>query len=129
MDDASDDGGPAMPPRGVTGRRRGWQGEELEMAHQATRTDEHHQTVAAVDIRQFQNTVVGEGYQARHVVRQPSASSPAAKTKDMTGGADMKETKKSTTLDAYKYTGGNKYIENAGLRQFRREIEDILSSS
>lgn len=113
-------------PRGVSSRRKGWQGEELEMQHQREAARSEKQKVsAAVDIKQFQNTVVGEGYQAKHVIRQPSTSNSAANVRDMTGGKfaeSTNETKPLTTTDRAEY------IKNSGLRDFRREIETILSS-
>ena len=81
---------------------------------------------AAVDIRQFQNNVVGEGYQARHVVRQPSArSSKPMKVQDMTGGAQFFPDDRATELID---TGTRSYLENEGLRSFRKEIEKILAT-
>ncbi len=119
-------GGPDMP-RGVVSDRRGWQGEELEMKHQQEifRSGKVG-SVAAVDIRQFQNHVVGEGYQAKHVVRQPSANPVSlVKIQDLTGGLVFHdEPKKSGKTD----TGERKYLENDGLREFRKEIEYILAS-
>lgn len=121
-------GGPEMP-RGVVGRRRGWQGEELELNHQkeAFRSGKDKaDTAVAVDIRQFQNHIVGEGYQAKHVVRQRTAQ-PASELKiqDMSGGANLqREQLKGQKSD----TGARNYIENSGLREFRKEIESILSS-
>jgi hypothetical protein len=129
-DDSSGSGGPAMP-RGVVShhRRRGWQGEELEMGHQqeALRGGKSKQgAVAAVDIRQFQNTVVGEGYQAKHVVRQPG-SKPASslQVKDLSGGAVFNKAKEKPSKSD---SGDRDYIKNDGLREFRKEIELILAS-
>lgn len=77
-------------------QRGKWKGEEMEMQHfrdfhslkqnetQNQRDQKHHHT--AVDISQFQNTIVGQGYQAKHVVRQKSVSgdsSAALKILDM----------------------------------------------
>lgn len=127
--DSSGSEGPAMPRGVVNQRRRGWQGEELEMGHQqeTLRSGKHKEsTVAAVDIRQFQNHVVGEGYQARHVVRQPSAN-PASnlQVKDMSGGAAFHHKKEKASKSD---TGEREYMKNDGLREFRKEIESILAS-
>jgi hypothetical protein len=79
-------------PRSVGQQRRGWQGEELEIDHQreSLKSGKYKDAVAAaVDIRQFQNhVVVGEGYQAKHVMRQSSAKTtgPSLQIKDMSGG-------------------------------------------
>ena len=115
-------------PRGTVGRQRGWQGEELEMAHKreglATGRDKKS-TAAAVDIQQFQNHDVGQGYQARHVVRQPSAhTSNRMEVRDMSGGKfnEKEETKKIVD------SGDREYLQNKGLRDFRKEIESILAS-
>jgi hypothetical protein len=115
------------PPRGVSSRRKGWQGEELEMEHQqeASRS-EKHKVSAAVDIKQFQNHVVGKGYQAKHVIRQPSASASVTNTRDMTGGKAGDSSKEVKSVNASADPAD--YIKNAGLREFRREIENILSS-
>ena len=118
-------------PRGIVRQqRRGWQGEELEIDHQreSIQSGKSKEAVTvAVDIGQFQNHVVGEGYQAKHVVRQPSAKPRGARlqVKDMTGGAkfsdDNREPEKTDN-------GDRSYIQNAGLRAFRKEIESILAS-
>ena len=114
-------------PHGVVSQRRGWEGEELEMNHQQEifRSGKGD-SVVAVDIRQFQNTVVGEGYQARHVVRQPSANPPTAmKVRDMTGSSfGPQAVEKISRQD----DGKRNYIENDALREFRKEIELILST-
>jgi len=126
--DEDEVGGPEMP-RGVVGRHRGWQGEQLEMDHQLEVVRSGKQSAAAaVDIRQFQNTVVGEGYQAKHVVRQRSAQPTSdLKIQDMTGGTSFRNDKEQNLLKSD--TGARNYIENEGLREFRKEIESILSSS
>lgn len=112
-------------PRGVIRQRGGWEGEELEMRHQQeVFRSGRDPAIAAVDIRQFQNHVVGEGYQARHVVRQPTVSDPSTmKIKDMTGDKVFRqEATKTGRLD----TGERNYIDNDGLREFRKEIESLL---
>jgi hypothetical protein len=118
------------PPRSVSQQRRGWQGEELEIDHQreSLKSGKDKDAVAAaVDIRQFQNHVVGEGYQAKHVIRQSSAKTrgPSLQIKDMSGGAKFG---RGESKQEMKDTGDRNYIQNAGLREFRKEIESILES-
>mmetsp|Transcript_135370 Transcript_135370/g.201326 ORF Transcript_135370/g.201326 Transcript_135370/m.201326 type:complete len:121 (+) Transcript_135370:102-464(+) len=111
-------------PRGVISKRGRWAGEQLEIEHQHDSTqNEKSKTVAAVDIRQFQNHVVGEGYQAKHVVRQASAPTTAA-IKDMTGGVSHKIAK-SKTADESPITA-EMLLQNDGIRAFRRELETLL---
>jgi hypothetical protein len=130
--DDSDEGGPGEPPRGVTKRRRGWEGEEMEMVHQreAFREDKGKAS-AAVDISQFQNHEVGKGYQAKHVVRQKTGEAPSVKTKDMSGGnngvADSKAKAPKRSSNEISEIRAS-YMKSAGLREFRKEIEKILSS-
>ena len=115
-------------PRGVVGgQRRGWKGDELEMNHQKeVFRSGKGDSVVAVDIRQFQNTVVGEGYQARHVVRQPSANPQTAmNVRDMTRNSSGHQ---PAEKQKRKDDGKRNYIENDGLREFRKEIELILST-
>jgi hypothetical protein len=131
LDDHADTGGPAEPPRGVTKRRRGgWQGEEMEMTHQrdAFREDKS-KAHAAVDISQFQNHEVGKGYQAKHVVRQRSGKeSSSGKMQDMTGEASGKKTKELPAVSTISVEERDSFIRSSPLREFRREIEKILSS-
>lgn len=78
---ASDDDGHL--PRGLPKRRRGWEGEDMELLRDDAPTAVSH---AAVDLQQFRNTEVGKGYQAKHVVRQRTGmdSRDAVKVQDMT---------------------------------------------
>ena len=112
-------------PHGVVSRRGRWAGEQMEMEHQQDSfRNEKSKATAAVDIRQFQNNVVGEGYQAKHVVRQASAPKISA-VRDMTGGAAMRESSKSTTHGVTPVSA-EMLLQNDALRAFRREIEDLL---
>lgn len=100
----------------------------------------HKKSVStAVDLEQFRNHTVGEGYQARHVVRQREPTHEEVNITDMTKRApvkrlkhrkDKKEKRKkndkrrrdetedgSTKLD--------KYLNSAALRRFRMELEKI----
>lgn len=117
-------GGPRIPT-GAVKRQRGWQGEELEMEHKK-QSHEKLSQAAAVDIRQFQNHKVGEGYQARHVIRQRSAhSGNDMQVQDMSGGKFTEKKEPEKLVD----TGDRNYLRNKGLRDFRKEIESILASS
>lgn len=176
MEDECDnvDGGPDVP-RGVIRSRKGWMGDEMEMEHQRqsskkrTATDDEDDDddgnngssskrqqrygPTAVDIRQFQNHVVGEGYQARHVIRQKTVNTgtstfnsahgttatrirSSAKVVDMTGGVFKNKNGTgtdtmipSTSSSSFLNQDPSDYIKNKSLRQFRLEIEKILSSS
>lgn len=127
----ADDGQNELPRGVIRQQRRGWQGEEMEMNHQreSFHAGKDKKNVAAgVDIRQFQNHEVGEGYQAKHVVRQPSSNpsqSAALKVRDMSGGSKFGQQDKEEKLSD---SGNRNYIQNSGLREFRKEIELILAS-
>lgn len=87
-------------PRGlVPTRRRGWEGEALELERDDAPAGAS--THAAVDLQQFRNTEVGKGYQAKHVVRQRTGlpSSRSEDVHDMTaaGGAKDKERSKRSS--------------------------------
>eukprot|EP00934_Nitzschia_sp_Nitz4_P002068 Nitzschia sp. Nitz4//scaffold119_size111653//20941//21306//NITZ4_004179-RA/size111653-processed-gene-0.5-mRNA-1//1//CDS//3329533803//2068//frame0 len=112
-------------PRGSTANR-GWQGGEMEMDHQRNKELGFKGESAAVDLDQFRNYVVGEGYQAQHVVRQRGAPKPSNQPlsiQDMTGGAKFSQNDASfSTSD----TGERDYLQNAGIREFRKELEGLL---
>ncbi|CAJ1969550.1 unnamed protein product [Cylindrotheca closterium] len=106
------------------GSKRGWQGSSMEMEHQQDSSrNKKSKNVAATDKQQFYNTEVGVGYQAKHVMRQPSKRDPKNKVVDMTGGKDFKSEKKRPETKKFENV-----IECKGLRDFRREIEKILNS-
>ena len=115
-------------PSGVLRKREGWKGEEMELNHQKEKLREGpgEDTIVAVDLKQFQNHLVGEGYQAKHVVRQRSAVTHSQiKTLDMshntTTSKSKPEKKKNDRL--------LKYMRCNGMREFRRQLEEILKSS
>ena len=118
-------------PRGVISRNksRRWEGDSMEMDHQRESfREDKSKAVTAVDIRQFQNTVIGEGYQAKHVVRQATAPQSVTSIKDMTGGCRGK----LQTTDPSSMTQGieldtERLLQNDGLRAFRKEIENLLN--
>ena len=151
MEMPSDDdnaGGPALP-RGVLSGRKGWQGDDMEAQHQRD-SRSLRDTVAAVDLSQFRNTVVGEGYQARHVVRQRTAPSTAVSFQDVTTSlstGDRRKKKKRKSKKSEESATSNRRIHNSddnhtstrdsraqkymncdGIRIFRKEIERILAS-
>lgn len=120
--------GPEIPHGMHQSRKRGWGGGDMEIQHQreSSRKDKQKH-VAAVEVGQFQNTVVGEGYQAKHVIRQPSKQATVAKLVDMTGGRTFHDDSKKSNLKSR--FDKSTYIESKGLRDFRKEIERILSGS
>ena len=122
-------------------KNRGW-GQSMELAHQQEvgqrrgkrklnfdddDNNDYDNDVVAVDLNQFRNTEVGKGYQAKHVVRQRSATTEKVKTTTI-----------NTKFHVLRRDDvGSKYaisieiedlLQNPGLRAFRREIENILSS-
>ena len=142
-----------------------WEGEEMELDHQREterrdRDREESSTgaaaiVTAVDLNQFRNTEVGKGYQAKHVVRQNTASTnndtaaaaaaaaaaqvridaetmvPASTKKRRLAAAAVRMERRAdndtaTTVVAV-VTKKEELLRNDGLRLFRREIENILS--
>lgn len=105
--------------------KRGWQGSSMEMEHQQDSSqNKKRKNAAAMDVKQFHNTEVGEGYQAKHVMRQPSKRDDKTKVVDMTGGKDFKSEKRRPETKRFE-----KLIECKGLRDFRKEIEAILNSA
>jgi hypothetical protein len=133
----SDHGGGPSIPAGVlrtSKRHRGWAGEELEMEHH--RSDKTTKgDFAAVDIKQFQNIEVGTGYQARGVIRQKMASADqGVAVLDMTARnkpVDRDSMKRTPPKEAEpketKRQRLEKYLSCEGLREFRKEIEQLLA--
>ena len=119
------------PPRGVASHRGGWAGDELELQRRNP-----SQTAAAVDLTQFRNTEVGQGYQAKHVVRQRREERVEAKVTDMrTDSAtkkkeSKKESKKRRRDDRERRRDKRKtsdplekYLSSESFRLFRKELE------
>jgi hypothetical protein len=120
-----------------------WQGEEMELDHQRETEqrdrDTETTTVTAVDLNQFRNTEVGKGYQAKHVVRQNTATTndtaaqiidaetmiPASTKKRRSAAMTTRD---NTTTTVAVVTEKEELLRNDGLRLFRREIENILSA-
>ena len=147
---SSDDG--ARLPGGLgrkneNKRQRGWQGSEMELEHQreilnSKESGREIAKSAAVDISQFQNFEVGQGYQAKHVVRQKGG---AMGTTAAGGGGDTgqkvtvasmptkpedyaSETRKKKKSKQEDDRSLESYLQCSGLREFRKEIEKILAS-
>ncbi|KAL7542320.1 hypothetical protein ACHAXR_013303 [Thalassiosira sp. AJA248-18] len=159
---SGNDSGPDLPA-GVLRSRGGWADEyNLEIEHQREKlregADEHDaarrgepksSSHAAVDLSQFRNDEVGEGYQAKHVVRQKEASSSATAmgVVDMSGGQFSKKEGRAESSVARKRShdadGGEKdkngkkkqpvddrlesYLKCNGMRSFMKEIDKILN--
>lgn len=113
-------------PAGVLRKRKGWQGEELELERTMQRVGNEKDVATAVDLKQFQNHTVGIGYQAKHVVRQREAPAKAEKVVDMATVSKKRKTSKSKETKDDRL---NKYLRCSGVREFRRQIEEILKSS
>jgi hypothetical protein len=165
-------------------KKRGWEGEELELEHQREQmmmtmmhpsmgqkkgeeggvvvNSSTASTSAAVDLNQFRNTEVGRGFQAKHVIRQRTATTSLPTNKVMLPTkSTMGNTRMVMMTDDNNNNNNNNNISilskshrdndytsnrskvpissphltkeallrNEGLRQFRKEIETILSSS
>jgi hypothetical protein len=128
-------------PRHST-RNRGWQGEQLELEHSL---EPKTSTCVAVDLQQFRNTVVGQGYQAKHVVRQkglPTSENenkrlaePRKHQKCNDNSISGRTTPKKRKSESERGDGGpelsaettklQRYLQCAGLRRFRKELANI----
>jgi hypothetical protein len=131
--DASDDDHLRRPHQST--RNRGWQGEQLELKHSL---EPKTSKCVAVDLQQFRNTVVGQGYQAKHVVRQKGLSDRLAETRkhpsndNSVSGMTAPKKRKS---ESERGDGGpelsaettklQRYLQCAGLRRFRKELANI----
>lgn len=139
-----------IPSRGVISSGKGWQGEEMELEHARQQMQDPHKPSAttAVDLSQFRNEEIGQGYQAKFVVRQRQADDPAAvPIRDMTGEKE-EESKKSSRkkskrkrekdeakADKHRKSSNSskkkepsrldRYLQCAGLRAFRKELEQF----
>lgn len=129
---------------GKNEKKRGW-GEAMELAHQTESglrnnrngdnyndndNDRDSGQVVAVDLNQFRNTEVGVGYQAKHVVRQKTATVAKTKTRTINSNSNVGVGRENSGVeDQTKPIETEELLRNAGLRAFRTEIENILSSS
>lgn len=118
MNNMSDGGREDFIPR----KRKGWSGQDMEISHTLEKMHEPD-TVAAIDLKQFRNTKVGEGYQAKHVFRQRTGMESRTKIVDMSGETSKVEKK------LRKENKMRKYLESAGVREFRRQLDKILNST
>ena len=118
-------------------RKRGWGGEELEMNHSREQLREGTSTnYTAVDLKQFHNTIVGVGYQAKGVIRQKYQLQEAVQVHDMRAdqkplGSPSEPSKRkgnNTQTKRSKLQRQERFIQCAGLREFRRQLEEILTS-
>jgi hypothetical protein len=121
-------------PFAAAPRQRGWAGEALEVNH--TREQFRQGTTSeftAVDLKQFHNTIVGVGYQAKGVIRQKTGAIDEATTAQDVRTKQKEEPRKRSKRER-KHQGDGKmqrlerYLQCAGIREFRRQIEEILSS-
>jgi len=102
--------------KGTSRKRKGWDGAEMELAHKCENKFDSGEA-AAVDLRQFHNTKVGEGYQAKHVIRQRTGKVKKVEILDMSQNTSQKDIKLK------------KYLQSDGIRDFRRLLEQILESN
>jgi hypothetical protein len=132
-----------------TARGKGWEGEEMEIAHQREERlrgagsrsgKEKYQTV---NLDQFRNDEVGVGFQARGVQRQKTGMDDRIKIIDMTKNDSPHQSDESRDNEAkrkktrHRKNGSQedgedsiqKYLQCQALRDFRKEIEKILSET
>mmetsp|Transcript_13495 Transcript_13495/g.20528 ORF Transcript_13495/g.20528 Transcript_13495/m.20528 type:complete len:116 (-) Transcript_13495:381-728(-) len=103
-------------------KRKGWNGQDMEISHKLEKMHEPD-TFAAIDLTQFRNTKVGEGYQAKHVFRQKTGMERRTRIVDMSGETSKLKKKLS------KENKMCKYLQSAGVREFRRQLDKILNST
>ena len=138
--------GPSLPA-GVL-RRKGavWEGEELELDHyregRGSANKKRKDASAAVDLSQFQNTVVGQGYQAKHVIRQrTNAAAFIEKDQKVSQSSDQNlvkdpssrpllQPKEKENNDKLCSTSTNAtlttmLLQSKAMRRFRRDLEKI----
>ena len=133
-----DDGNllPSVPVAYST-KRRGWDGDHLELSREQPSVEDLA-SHTAVNLGQFRNEQIGIGYQAKHVVRQRSVPDTLVDINDMTQKTTINPTigtkRKHEKLD--KVDTGLKpvnrlqqYLNCKGMRQFRKELTSIESSS
>lgn len=141
-----DEEGPPLPAAAAaaasSNRRGGWQGEALEMEHQRlhdNNSSKGSNSFTAVNLDQFRNTIVGEGYQAKHVVRQRTVverttdkSTTTAKKLSSSSERRQDETTNSASASVPATSSTQMdlqtLLQNDGLRTFCKEIDSILSS-
>lgn len=115
-----------------------------------TTTRTNAKTPAAVDLGQFRNVTVGQGYQAKHVIRQPHVvenvkvvdlSRAAANANDVAIDAapPPQQRKKRVRTDHQSANASHppsipqrkdpakEYLQSEGLRRFRKELDKLLA--
>jgi hypothetical protein len=125
-------------PKGVLRRKGGWEGDDLEWERSRSTTIDP-KVSAAVDLKQFRNEEVGKGYQAKHVVRQPSATRDHNfRIEDMTTKTtrSSKKGKRKDSSSATKKRDRDqedqfssklaKYLNCESFCKFRQEIEKMV---
>ena len=126
----------SAPQFAISNKRRGWDGDHLELnREQPTEDLASH---VAVNLAQFRNEQIGVGYQAKHVIRQRHVPDTSVVIDDRTrdkptnitthAKRNHDELKKGDTKPK-PVTRIQKYLECKGLRQFRKELASIESSS
>lgn len=123
-DEISDD---LAIPHSARKRRGEWEGRELELERDRTTAIELG-VVTATDLQQFRNEEVGKGYQAKHVIRQPSTSLqkishglPTKKARTET--VDVTENKMNVKLELDPRIA--RFLKCAAFRKFRKELESM----
>jgi hypothetical protein len=120
--------------QGRNNKRGGWQGEEMELQHKQQQDRSNGVQAAAVDLNQFRNDEVGVGYQAKHVIRQPTAihnDIVNSRTTSLMNNNNRNKnlpTDDGSPSDRPKNLDKEEFLRNDGMRIFRKEIESILSS-
>mmetsp|Transcript_1797 Transcript_1797/g.2588 ORF Transcript_1797/g.2588 Transcript_1797/m.2588 type:complete len:164 (+) Transcript_1797:139-630(+) len=129
---------------------------QLQWSKEKAKSAKGNEDYATVDLSQFRNTEVGVGYQAKGVVRQRSGyeESNISKTKrketlpPQIPKADnaleqnirqqpfkndseriQEKDMTNTSASSNKAPEFNKFLQSKGIRDFRREIEKILSQA
>mmetsp|Transcript_22168 Transcript_22168/g.28684 ORF Transcript_22168/g.28684 Transcript_22168/m.28684 type:complete len:163 (+) Transcript_22168:82-570(+) len=134
--------------------KRGWEGQEMEMRHARDTWNNPKSAdadgVVAVDLEQFRNHQVGEGYQAKFVVRQRTGHEEEQQGDPSKGkGRERKRSKREESSDKNDATRSSqhgkaavankaenddsnpilRYLQCEGLRRFRLEIAKIEESA
>jgi hypothetical protein len=122
-------------PVSLSSERHGWKGSHMGLSREQPTSRDMSSPHAAVDLSQFRNETIGVGYQARHVIRQPRALDSSINIHDMTQEVGVKNAKltkrKRDSMDNVKSEKKSSplYLACPGLRQFRKELAAIESSS
>jgi len=125
----------------------------MEIAHQREqiRSSPSNKQFQTVNLEEFRNKEVGSGYQARGVMRQNTGLSSSMNIIDMTKKAEREESdgnsddssdrsrerrkskkrnkSKRRKVGSHKEDLVEKYLQSTELRQFRNELEKIISEA